>query len=144
MQVFGFLVLRDVALLYYDFNSLTKSLLLAQYWLCAKLLYPLFNSASHTRSLKVLILSIYIYMFTPWQTVLSKVTCIAFKVYILSVHAFLGDQTNDTGEETSTFTAYQVNFFICLQLPWMFSNSSYRCWRTHPNNPKTCFKTVSI
>ncbi len=33
-----------------------------QYWLCAQLLFPLLNSASHTRSLNVLILSIYIYM----------------------------------------------------------------------------------
>lgn len=69
---------------------------------------------------------------------LSKSTYIAFKVYILSVHAFLGDQTSDTGEETSTFTADQVNFFICLQLPLTFSNTSYRCCRTHLNNFKTC------
>ncbi len=45
---------------------------------------------------------------------LSKVTCIAFKVYILSVLSFLGNQIHDFGVASAMF--YHLGYCYTLQI----------------------------
>lgn len=52
-----------------------------------------------------------------WQTLLSEVTCIALKVYSLSVHAFPVNLTHDLGIASDMLYSFCNVFLICINWP---------------------------
>ncbi len=72
----------------------------------------LFFSANHERASSTGTV-IFIHL-CIWQTLVSKVICIAFKLHIFSVHAFHGNQTRDLCV-ASVFSSKMTNLCVRLQ-----------------------------